>query len=151
MRLRFGPILLPRLLTIGALLLGRLEAIRPLLRPILQPITALLVEIFPVVHPVFPGVFAVIVIVVPGVVVHVAAAVKSVWTVVVVVVHAGTNRDAGGEADQAGRNRHVGVVVLFDNHRGVRRSLRVDDFGVVLRHVHDLRIGGLDDDDFLTG
>ena len=151
LRLRLGPVLLPRLLPLGALLLRRLAAFGPLLLPVLRAIAALLDEILAMILPVFAGVFAVVVVVVPGVVVHVGAAVPSVRTVVVVVVHRRANRDAGGESDQTSRDRHVGVVVLLDDHGRGRRRLRVDDLRVVLRDVDDLRIGRLDHDHFLAG
>ena len=131
--LRFGAVLLPILLAIGALLLA-----------VLRAVPSLLDEIFAMVLPVITRVLAVIVVVVPCVVVHVGAAVPSVRAVVVVVVDGRANRDAGRKTNQA-RDGRVGAVVLNDRRRG-----DVNRLHVVLRHVHDLRVRRLDDDDLLA-
>src|SRR5262245_4043164 len=96
------------------------------------------------VNPVFAGVLAVIVVVLPRLVVHVGAAVESVGAavVVVVVVHHRAHHDSGGEPDHAGR--HGLIRVVFLNHHGGRGGrLSVNNLRVVLRDVHDLRVGGL--------
>ena len=112
-----GPVFLPVLLAVGALLLCILHAVRPILRAVLHPIAAFLGEVFTVIHPVLTRILPRVVVVVPRVVVHVAATVPSIGTVVIVVVHGGANRDAGGEPNQTRRNRFCGVVVvLLDDH-----------------------------------
>src|SRR4051812_48473047 len=133
----------------GAVLVARLRAIGALLLRILRAVAPVLVEILAVILPVLARILAVVVVIVPGVVVHVAAAVESVRTVVIVVVHRRADRDARGEADQPRRDRGAGIIVFLDHDRG-RRRLRVDALRVVLRHVDDLRVRRLDDDPLLA-
>src|SRR6185503_6801821 len=139
LRLRRRAALPPGLRPFGALLRRVAPALGALLRVIASLLAALLVQVFAVIHPVFARVFTVVVPVVVRASVHVEPAAHAVGTVVVVVVHGGADRDAGGEADQA-RYGGIGAVVF----------LHVDDLRVVLRHVDDLRVGGLDDDHGLS-
>ena len=112
---------------------------------LLRTIAALVGHVFAVVLPVFARIFAFVEVVVPGIVVHVAAAVPPIRPVVIVVVHRGADRDARGEANHTCRDGGAVIAFLLHDHS---RRLGVHNRRVVLRDIHDLRVGGLDDDHF---
>src|SRR4029079_2316947 len=136
---------------VGALLLGARRPVATLVGDVFAVVLPVLPRVLAVVVKVFARVFTVVVEVVPGVVVHVAAAMPPVRAVVVVVVHGRANRDAGRKPYQRADHGRFSAVVLLLDDDGLcrRRRCGVDDLRFVLRHVDNLRVGGLDDDRLL--